>query len=249
MDRLGTGFVLFLDDDVRVGEGVLEAYASAIRERGRGHFFGGPLLVDYEEAPPDWLRAHLPRTAVGWQPESSEVSFTGPDSFLGPNYGAFVEDVLAVGGFREDIGPGARVAGTDGNPSGQEFELQDRLVASGFVPAYVPDAEVWHYVPKERCTPAWALHRVFRHKSSQTMLRELSDPSTTPRIRNVPVKLWSRLLGSSLRAALGAFERDPAVRFRSARELRKLRGQIEGHQLAASRHAEVEPERRDDPFA
>jgi GT2 family glycosyltransferase len=247
MERLGQGFVLFLDDDVRVGEHVLEAYAAAIREHGRGHFFGGPLLVDYEEPPPDWLRAHLPRTAVGWQPDTSAITlagpnfFVGPNSFLGPNYGAFVEDVCAVGGFREDIGPGARVAGTDGNPSGQEFELQDRLCAAGYTPAYVPDAQVWHWVPKDRCTPEWALHRVYRHKASQTMLRQLGKSPRGLRWRNVPAKLWSRLIAARLREAFAIFERDPLFRFRASREVRKLRGQIEGHQLAAAQHSTLEP--------
>ena len=68
----------------------------------------------------------------------------GDERFLGANFGAFVEDLLDVGGFSSRIGPGALRAGTEGNPTGLERELQNRMLARGYTPIYVEGAAVWH---------------------------------------------------------------------------------------------------------
>jgi hypothetical protein len=38
----------------------------------------------------------------------------------------------------------------------------ERLLARGFQGVYVEDAEVAHYVPRERCSPRWILGRAYR---------------------------------------------------------------------------------------
>ena len=47
LHELQDGLVVFLDDDVRVGEGFLRAYAAAARGVTHGVFFGGPIHVEY----------------------------------------------------------------------------------------------------------------------------------------------------------------------------------------------------------
>ena len=47
LHELQDGLVVFLDDDVRVGAGLLRAYAAAASGVTRGVFFGGPVHAEY----------------------------------------------------------------------------------------------------------------------------------------------------------------------------------------------------------
>ena len=66
--RCGDALVVFTDDDVQVPRGTLAAYADAAVGKPGGEFYGGPIIPDYEDAPPpEWLASLLPRSAAGWQ--------------------------------------------------------------------------------------------------------------------------------------------------------------------------------------
>jgi hypothetical protein len=156
LGSLGDALAIFADDDVRFAPEYLEAYAKAAAQcAGARRFFGGPTAVDYEAAPVDWLKKHLPYSARGWEWSG------GPDvdrpHFLGFNWAARVADLRAIGGFPEHLGPGA----ASGVSVGDENLVQRRLLASGLLGRYVPAARVWHYVPAAKCTPTWALERIY----------------------------------------------------------------------------------------
>ena len=151
------GLIIFLDDDVRVPPDLLERYAAAGREAGPGRFFGGPVAPDYEEEPPSWVLAYLPASATGWKLEDEPADGTGLRTFLGFNWAAFAEDIHRVGGFSEDFGPGSATGSI-----GQESYMQRRLLAEGGQALYVRDALVHHWVPKDRCSPAFAAERAFK---------------------------------------------------------------------------------------
>ena len=72
---------------------------------------------------------------------------------MGFNWCAFKRSILRVGGFNPERGPGTA-------SRGQETDMQVRLLAAGVPGFYVPNAHVWHYVPKNRCSAEWALGRV-----------------------------------------------------------------------------------------
>lgn len=152
LTEIADGLIIFFDDDVRVHRGVLQAYAEAAAGVEGGMFFGGSTRVDYELEPPEWLVEYLPASATGW-PEGDRPG--EKTSFLGFNWAAFASDLRACGGFNPTVGPGTL-------STGQETEMQQRLLAWGAAPAYVPDALVWHYVPESRCTPSWVLARGYR---------------------------------------------------------------------------------------
>ena len=143
--------IVFFDDDVRLHPKVLEAYAAAFASTETSSFWGGPMGVDYETEPPEWLKAYLPGSAVGWS------GSTNSDRFLGCNWAARVADLRAIGGFNPDFGPGVTRA------TGQECEAQSRLQQHGVRASYVPDAMVWHYVPRERCSTEWAIQRASKN--------------------------------------------------------------------------------------
>jgi glucosyl-dolichyl phosphate glucuronosyltransferase len=149
-------FIYFLDDDVRLDADAVEAYADAAARYGPGHHFSGPLVPAWEVEPHDWLKGYLPRSATGWDHGDREKYYDKPD-FIGSNWAAFRADMLAVGGFSEDIGPG-----TPSGAIGDESELQQRLLDAGGRGVYLPAARVWHHVPRSDCSFDWARDRQHR---------------------------------------------------------------------------------------
>lgn len=152
----GDELVVFTDDDVRVGENWLDAYAEASCGVPGGFVFGGPFGVDYEVEPPAWLIPFMPRSAVG-RPllEDFRPNAKGLVKYNGLNWAAFAQDLMAAGYSDEYLGPGTLTIG-------QEVDLQRRLWLNDIQAYTVLDAMTWHYVPVERCSPEWVLHRHYR---------------------------------------------------------------------------------------
>ena len=156
--------VFFSDDDIRFDVKVLKAYED-IATPGAGEFYGGPTEVDYQREPAAWLIPFLPGSARGWHLDQ-QTNWVNQPVFLGCNWAAFVGDLRAGGGFREQFGPGAVACG-------QELFMQRDLLACGLRGRYVPKAKVWHYVPAERCSPQWAANRSYKNGTAKGLkLRE-----------------------------------------------------------------------------
>src|SRR5690606_3791775 len=52
--------------------------------------------------------------------------------------------------------------GSPTGATGQETTMQRLLRERGVTPIDVREARVWHYVPRQRCSPNWALHRKYK---------------------------------------------------------------------------------------
>ncbi len=59
-------------------------------------------------------------------------------------------DMKKVGGFDERKGPNLGSVGED-------TDMMGRLLKKNIVAYYLPNCEVWHFVPKNRCSPEWML--------------------------------------------------------------------------------------------
>ena len=216
LETVGDGLVVFFDDDIRLEPGVLEAYAEAARDHDGGVYFGGPFGVDYEERPPEWLLPLLPLSAQGVCFEQGDRPAVG--RYLGLNWAAFVRDLQALGGFSPAYGPGSPTGAT-----GQEYDMQRRLHAAGVAPKDVTGAWVWHYVPRQRCSPEWTLHRKYR--------AGLEDGLQTRRSGN-RVRLL-RTSKHAVRSLLSLVKRtllrDPEGRFASRVSLWRDAGFISGY--------------------
>ena len=164
LEQVGEGLIFFTDDDVRIHPDTLCAYADATAKTGGGQFFGGPIGVDYDVEPPEWLSRYLPFSARGWRLDGG-VQVVQKPRFLGFNWAAFAKDIRDAGGFNPSLGPGATTLATVGD----EPEIQARLVRNGVRGVYIPEAVVWHYVPEERCSPKWALRRAYHMGVSSGM--------------------------------------------------------------------------------
>jgi hypothetical protein len=222
LPELGDDLLLFLDDDIRIHPELVRHYAAAAARHGRGHYFGGSVEPEYEREPPAWLRARLPKSAAGFVPRE------GDRQFIGMNFAAFAEDVRRAGGFDPRFGPGAVNAGTPANPMGSETSLQRQLCDVGVSPVPVPGAIVGHWVPADRCTAEWALHRVRRLGMSFA----IAGAHPGPRLFGVPRWTVRQLLQSIPAVVLSRLTIDPGRRFDRQYDFQWSMGVIEGFRLA-----------------
>jgi glycosyltransferase involved in cell wall biosynthesis len=205
--------VFFTDDDVRLDQGILEAYASVAHGTEAGEFYGGPFDVDYVRKPPEWLKAFLPLSAIGWTLGDHAKPIDRGSLFIGFNWAAFDRDIKMLGGFSVLHGPGSKIGAV-----GQETEMQKRLLESGLKGRYVPDARVWHYVPPERCSPGFAARRAYKWGIQGGLDYGGSMMS-----------LLRRGIRDGFRTLLAAFEREPGKRFQPYYKLCYTSGMIKGH--------------------
>jgi glycosyltransferase involved in cell wall biosynthesis len=229
LTHAGEGLVLFLDDDVLVGRELLTVYADAATAGQRGVFFGGPVFPDYETQPPDWLVDYLPFSARGWTLEDGAAPVTSP-IFLGANWAAFIADMNAVGGFDPSFGPGAATGSV-----GQERAMQQRLLDAGLTGRYLPDAHVWHWVPRERCSPRWAVRRIYRHGIS----RGLRDTGAASSARVLGYPRWAirRALEDAFQAVKTSVHPRSKENLDAIRQLLLSAGYLKGSRLVHRRSA------------
>jgi len=206
IETVGDCLMFFTDDDVRFAPATLCAYAEIEQNRGAGHFYGGPMSVDYDVPPPEWLREYLPFSATGWEMSEADQRMESVE-FLGCNWAAYASDLRAAGGFDVDRGPGSRSGST-----GQETDMQTRLLRRGLKAVYVPGSRVWHYVPENRCTPAWVLDRNYRN-GLQDRVRAMGNHSTSWKLP--PWWITSRYLKGIVRDWMWSLSGDPQLRFKA----------------------------------
>ena len=166
--------ICFLDDDVRIDHQTIDGYAAGATKYGRGHYFSGPLVAEWELEPQEWLKPYLPPSAKGWDLGDHEV-YVDRAVFIGSNWAAFRDDLLSAGGFDEHIGPG-----TPAGAIGDETELQQRMLRAGNRGVYLPHARIWHHVARSSCDFEWARLRQRRTGVTSGLL------GTPPYWRSVP---------------------------------------------------------------
>lgn len=227
IDVTPMGLIWFLDDDVTVERRAVESYWQAA-DAEENRYFGGPMEPEFEESPPSWLLPYLPRSARGWRWNPDRGESLEEVGFLGANWAAFASALQKVGGFSDEFGPGT---GTVGG----ETEIQRRLRAARYVPQYLPQALVRHWVPRERCTPRWALRRAYRIGVSEGLLQCREGEPAERLVLGCPRWMWREWLRRWCTKWRVACSRDPAVRFAAAREEALFRGWMAGRRKAALR--------------
>ena len=121
------------------------------------------------------------------------------------------------------------------NPRSASTFPERKAVLSGrrwLIPAvYVPGAHVWHHVPPEDCTPAWALHRQYRVWVANGLTEKLDYDG--PRWRSVPRWMWRHVLSLRVRALAAGLNPNPENRFQARAMYQQWRGRIRGLQMQA----------------
>lgn len=196
-------FVVFFDDDVRIDPGCVRAYAEAAKGKHGGEFYAGKCLVDYDVAPPEWLKDYLPYSAKGWCYGEKICELKEPLA-LGFNWAAFADDLKKAGNFNADIGPGRLIS------VGEETDLQKIMFSQGVKGVYLPAGLVWHHVPEERCSLAWTLER--NRRMGLLVGRKLADAPAPKRFGKAAIAL-GKIAGLRVLNTLGSLFLSDARRF------------------------------------
>jgi len=211
--------IVFSDDDIRFTPKTLVAFEQSAANAAPNKFFGGPFGCDYEVAPPPWILPYLPLSAIGWQP-NEEAFDPRSGSFLGFNWAAYCYDIKRLGGFDPNFGPGSPTGAT-----GQESNMQRRMRAAGMTAQLVPDAHVFHFVPANRCSIDWAVHRARRNGISRGVAyRNRSVPE-------IALNLWGYSIGLLTSTAAKALTRsipDSRLHFHARYRQQKALGYFSG---------------------
>jgi glucosyl-dolichyl phosphate glucuronosyltransferase len=185
----------FLDDDVNVGAGWLDAVRDTMRESSVG-LMGGRVVPRWEPGVPDWVRRAPFRHArlgapLGLLEYSTDVVDLGPRTALGGNMAVRRHVFDVVGGFAAHLG---KLRGT--LLSGEDHELCVRVQRAGFRAIYVRDAVVHHWVPAERARTSYFLHWFYWSGITHAIM----DAEAASKVRPLPaLYLVKRAMLGSLR--------------------------------------------------
>ncbi len=152
------GILAFIDDDVVPSP----QWAAGIMEAFKPGWVDGVFGAVEPLFPRDTLCSRVPRSLY-WL-FSCTPSYAPPRRTLfyrgfGANMAFRRKALLEVGGFRTDLGVGARHSK---GLLGEEAELAARLCVKGYRVIYAPGAKAYHYVDPSRCTPIYAATRAYR---------------------------------------------------------------------------------------
>jgi GT2 family glycosyltransferase len=214
--------VVFTDDDVRPEPHWLRSYLEAAMYATNHVGFCGRVLPLWEGPLPDWLKDYgldiLPEGAINkrdYGDEHWELPLgTVPG---GLNAALRKEWLYKMGPFREDIGPGTRIA------YAEDTEFMLRLNKMGMQYLYVPDALVYHRNETSRMTESYATRWI--KDVAQSQIIALHAESTNLTMFGVPRYLLRRLFTEYV-AWICAF--GPKARMKRKLSLFKTLGEIEG---------------------
>ncbi len=84
--------------------------------------------------------------------------------------------------------------------------MMERLLNRNIVGYYLPTCEVWHFVPKTRCSPEWVLSRVFQEgvgagiEISRAVFRSRAKRALISGIKVLWIRILLVLFGKRLEA-------------------------------------------------
>ncbi len=141
--------IIFTDDDVRPFPEWVKTYWIQYQKHPEGYFFGGPIVSEFEN--PNFDRKILPFThssvrGLDW---GAQEKVLGKDEyFIAANWACPREIIFQCGCFNINKGLGA--TGNKVNV-GEESGLMCHLKQKGWKPLYLPQAKIFHFVPKQKC--------------------------------------------------------------------------------------------------
>ena len=198
------GVVCFVDDDVRVAPGWLDALRQTWAAAGpRVACIGGPLSPDWQALRPAWLADHLLYVLsvleLGNEPRRLDQS-PGTGHVWGGNFSVRVEAARSVGGFDTELGlrPDAPF------DRDEEEDIQRRLARAGWEIWYEPSAAARHLLGAEKLNERFFL-QAFRSRGEREAV------AGRPRWKGLRALVRGALRYATLRAAGRADA--PAARF------------------------------------
>jgi glucosyl-dolichyl phosphate glucuronosyltransferase len=196
VDAAKSEYIVWTDDDVVVGPGWLAAYAEAFRRWPAAAVFGGPIIPRYETPMVEWLRAceHMLQLTyavrdLGDAPfrlSSKEGRYP-----FGANFAVRAAEQRRCR-YDTDLGmaPGRERLG-------EETSVIHRLLATGAIGYWVPDARVEHCIGHRRQTTAYIARYFAAHGETNAFVGRPS--AAGPLYFGVPRWLWRQVAQSWIR--------------------------------------------------
>lgn len=143
--------VACIDDDERICEGFLEAYADFFETHPRAVVAGGRIIAQYVSGRPDWLSKYTEMPIANPMDFGDGVRPFPAGRVPGGGNMAFRRaTALEYGGFDPSLGRvGRQLIG------GEENDFFERLIRGGQTLWYVPGAVMWHIIPPEKLTETY----------------------------------------------------------------------------------------------
>jgi glycosyltransferase involved in cell wall biosynthesis len=202
-------FILWIDDDVLVTKGWLSAYADAIEHAPNVAVFGGPILPQYENEPPRWLRRAIEidpniefifaiKRGDGW------ADRFGADDVGRFPFGANMMIRTAEQrrfGFDTEMGRVGRKM-----INGEETRIISKILRETGWGRWVPEARVDHYIGRERQCVTY-LRRYARGAGATAVLDGGFGPARA--VAGVPLWVWRQAIGGELSHWRARITRDP----------------------------------------
>jgi hypothetical protein len=199
-----TDIVVFVDDDVMVDDGWLDALVEPLSDPDVVATVG-PITLDCAVARPPWLTPNL----ESW---FSALDLGSHTRSLGPfehgwsaNLAVRRSAARGIGGFDTRLGPGMPAA------FGEDADFLDRLRGGGGEVVYADRASVRHRVGPDRLRVRWLARRAYEEGVTEVALGHRHG-SVAPRRR--PIRAMRSLGGAVVRGfpRLVRTARDPACR-------------------------------------
>ena len=171
----------FTDDDVRIGRDWVHTMATAF-DKYDCDIVAGRIRAAWASPPPAWYVTDGPYTLmeVIVSFELGPVAHTTSRLPYGANMGLRKSRVLAVGGFRVDLGPRGNAL-----TRCEDTELGARLLEAGAKCQYVPDVIVDHPVEPHRATRSYVLRWYYYH--GKTLVARVGIPAGARRVFGIPL--------------------------------------------------------------
>ena len=188
-----TELIASIDDDERINPDFLEAYLRFFDTHPEANIAGGKIIAEYPSGRPAWMSRWTERPIANPMDYGEEIRPFPKGALPGGGNMAFRRSVALRYGFDTQLGRvGSKLIG------GEENDFFLRLVASGETLWYVPDAVMWHIIPKEKLTTEY-LDRLSYHIGISQRRRALRD-GKLPRALVAECAKWvaTLLLGLTL---------------------------------------------------
>ena len=182
--------LVFIDSDVAAAPNWLRTIRGCFQDPAV-HIVGGPILPDYEQAPPDWLEAMWTREPTGRSlgylcliDLGDRVQWISPIFVWGANLSIRTQTLIALKGFHPDQFP----SDLEHFRGDGEIGLALKAGQARHYALYHPDVRVLHHVGRQRMTPEYFELRYFQQgiADSYTRIRRrarMRRGGTSQRIR------------------------------------------------------------------
>jgi glycosyltransferase involved in cell wall biosynthesis len=196
LEHVNAPLCVIIDDDQSMPEDYLSRLVTSFAENAAISFIGGKVLPIWEITPPEWLTpGHW--SPLGMADHGDEPFFVDQDCDICLLTFAFrVEDVLSIGGFRNELGvTGSRMGSTE------DADLIGRLIANGKRGIYMPELVLRHHAPLRRMTRQYYYRWHYGHGGFSALRRDEEVERASFQLLDVPSHMYRQAF-SDLRRSL-----------------------------------------------